>query len=83
VGAALLDAVIERAREEGCCRVWLVTTNDNTHAMHFYQRHGMRLVAVYPGAVDAARGTLKREIPEIGQNGIPIRDEIEFEFRFC
>jgi GNAT superfamily N-acetyltransferase len=83
VGAALLDAVIERAHDEGCCRVWLVTTNDNTAAMRFYQRHGMRLVAVYPGAVEAARAALKREIPLVGADGIPIRDEIEFEFRFC
>jgi len=83
VGAALLDAVIERAHDEGCCRVWLVTTNDNTPAMRFYQRHGMRLVAAHPGAVDEARASLKREIPEVGLDGIPIHDEIEFEFRFC
>lgn len=82
VGAALLDAVIERAHDEGCDRVWLVTTNDNTAAMRFYQRHGMRLVAVYPGAVEQARSALKREIPLVGADGIPIRDEIEFEFRF-
>lgn len=83
VGVALLDAVVERAREEGCCRVWLVTTNDNTPAMRFYQRQGMRLVAVHPGAVDVARETLKREIPTTGLDGIPIHDEIEFEYRFC
>jgi ribosomal protein S18 acetylase RimI-like enzyme len=75
VGTALLEAVVERARVEGCSRVWLATTNDNTVAMRFYQRHGMRLVAVYPGAVDAARAVLKPEIPLVGC------DEIEFEIR--
>lgn len=83
VGAALLDAVIERAHDEGCCRVWLVTTNDNTAAMRFYQSHGMTLVAAYPGAVEKARAEIKHEIPFVGADGIPIRDEIEFEFRFC
>ena len=81
VGTALLDAIADRARAEGCSRVWLVTTNDNTHAMRFYQRHGMRLVAAYLGAADDARSTLKREIPVLGNDGIPIHDEIEFELR--
>jgi len=81
VGTLLLDGVIDRAREEGCSRMWLVTTNDNTHAMRFYQRHGMRLVAAHPGAADAARASLKREIPVVGHDGIAIHDEIEFETR--
>jgi ribosomal protein S18 acetylase RimI-like enzyme len=83
VGTLLLDSVFERARIEGCSRVWLVTTNDNTAAMRFYQRRGMRLVAVHPGAVDAARATLKPEIPAIGHDAIPIHDEIEFESRLA
>jgi ribosomal protein S18 acetylase RimI-like enzyme len=80
-GTALLEAVAGRARADGCSRLWLVTTNDNMHAMGFYQRHGMRLVAAYPGAVDEARARVKPEIPAIGIDGIPIHDEIEFELR--
>ena len=38
----------------------------------------MRLVAVHPGAVDDAR-RLKPSIPLIGEHGIPIRDELQFE----
>lgn len=79
VGTELLRAVVARARKEGCRRLWLVTTNDNTRAMRFYQQHGMRLAAAYPGAVDEARATLKREIPVAGDGGILIHDEIEFE----
>jgi GNAT superfamily N-acetyltransferase len=82
VGMALLDAVVERAQKAGCSRMWLVTTNDNTSAMRFYQRRGMRLVAAYPGATDEARASLDREIPVVGCDGIAIHDEIEFEFRF-
>ena len=82
VGTALLQAAIEAARKAGCLRLWLVTTNDNVDALRFYQRRGMRLVALRPGAVDEARARLKPEIPLEAENGIPIRDELELEIRF-
>ena len=78
VGSALLAAVVARARRGGCERLWLVTTNDNLRALRFYQRRGMRLVAVLPGAVDAARA-LEPAIPRIGAHGIAMRDELELE----
>lgn len=78
VGTALLAVVRDEARAAGCRRVWLTTTNDNLHALSFYQKRGFRLVAVYPGAVDQAR-KIKPEIPLVGMRGIPIRDEIELE----
>ena len=77
-GRALLDAIAASARAAGCRRLWLVTTNDNTAAMRFYQRRGWRLAALHRGAVDAAR-VLKPEIPATGADGIAIRDELEFE----
>ena len=79
IGTALMDAVAERAREEGAMRLWLVTTNDNTDALRFYQRRGMRLVRLWPDAVTQARRQIKPEIPLFGQHGIPIRDELELE----
>ena len=54
-----------------------MTTNDNLSALRFYQRRGFRLVKIWPGAVDAARKSLKPTIPQVGQNGIPIHDEID------
>ena len=78
VGSALLDAVKEAAREEGCKRLWLVTTNDNLHALQFYQKREFQLVAVHRGAIAEAR-RIKPQIALIGKNGIPIRDEIELE----
>ena len=78
IGTALIEAVKAAAGAAGCRRLWLITTNDNLHALGFYQKRGFRLVAVHPGAVDAAR-KLKPEIPLIGNDGIPIRDEIELE----
>jgi GNAT superfamily N-acetyltransferase len=77
-GSALLAAVAEQAARRGCHRLWLITTNDNLNAIRFYQRRGMRLVAVHPGAVDESR-RLKPSIPLIGEHGIPIHDELEFE----
>lgn len=78
IGSRLLVAVATRGRAAGCRRLWLVTTNDNLDAIRFYQRRGMRLTAVHPGAVDEAR-VRKPQIPLVGNYGIPIRDELEFE----
>jgi ribosomal protein S18 acetylase RimI-like enzyme len=79
-GTALVEAVAAVAREAGCRRLWLITTNDNLRALRFYQRRGFRLVALHPGALDRSR-ELKPSIPEIGLDGIPLRDELELELR--
>jgi len=78
IGTALLAAAEDAARQAACRRVWLITTNDNTDALRFYQRRGYRLAAVHPGAVDESR-RIKPAIPEVGNHGIPLRDEIELE----
>jgi GNAT superfamily N-acetyltransferase len=78
-GTALLDAVVELARESGARRLWLVTTNDNVDALRFYQRRGMRLVRLWSDAVTQSRKLLKPEIPLAGDNGIAIRDELELD----
>jgi ribosomal protein S18 acetylase RimI-like enzyme len=77
VGTALVRALVADVRGSAT-RVRVTTTNDNTRALRFYQRAGFRLTALRPGAVAAAR-RLKPEIPETGDDGIPIRDEIELE----
>jgi ribosomal protein S18 acetylase RimI-like enzyme len=78
IGTALLTAVKEAAVEAGCKCLWLVTTNDNLNALHFYQKRGFELVAVHINALERSR-ELKPEIPKIGIDGIPLRDEIELE----
>src|SRR6266550_1473971 len=40
-GSALLTAVVEEAGRTQARRIWLVTTNDNLHAIRFYLRRGM------------------------------------------
>ena len=78
IGRALLDAVRQMAQQAGCARLWLVTTNDNQAAQAFYHAQGMRQVAIHHGAVTQARA-LKPEIPLVGEDGIPIEDESEYE----
>ncbi len=78
VGTALLEGVRRLAQASDCRRLWLITTNDNLPALRFYQKRGFHLVAVYPDAVTEAR-RLKPEIPLIGLEGIPLRDELELE----
>ena len=78
VGSALIAAVREAAVAAGCRRLWLITTNDNLAALRFYQRRSFRLAALYPDALEASR-RLKPEIPLVGHDGIPLRDELELE----
>jgi N-acetylglutamate synthase-like GNAT family acetyltransferase len=78
IGTLLINAVTQAARSAGCKRLWLITTNDNLHALRFYQKRGFRLVTVHRNAVDAAR-QLKPRILLIGNNQIAIHDEIELE----
>ena len=78
IGSALVNAAKDAAVVAGCVRLWLTTTNDNTAALRFWQKLGFKLVAVYPDAVAQSR-RIKPEIPLIGNDGIPIRDEIEIE----
>jgi ribosomal protein S18 acetylase RimI-like enzyme len=78
-GSALIEAVKAAAARAGCERLCLVTTNDNTHALRFYQRRGFRIAAVRVGRIEEYRWALKPEISRIGNDGIPIRDEIELE----
>jgi len=78
VGTALLDDVKATAKSAGCRRLWLVTTNDNLAAMRFYEKRGFHFAAIHPNAIEVSR-KVKPEIPILGLDGIPIRDEIELE----
>ncbi len=78
MGTALINEVLQEAKERTCRRVFLITTNDNLHALGFYQRRGFELVAIHRGAVNESR-KIKPTIPLIGENNIPLRDEIELE----
>ncbi|MGQ9604269.1 MAG: GNAT family N-acetyltransferase [bacterium] len=80
IGTALIKELRRLVSQRGCTRIWLVTTNDNVDALRFYQKHGFAIVRIDIGAVERAR-KIKPEIPFIGQNRIPMRDEIELDLR--
>ena len=76
VGSALVAAVANAAWRQECRLLLVVTTNNNVRALGFYQRRGFALTALRRGAVEKSR-RIKPEIPELGLNDIPIRDELE------
>ena len=79
IGTMLIEAAVAKARRFGCREIRLTTTNDNVDALRFYQRRGFRFAELRAGGVDDARARLKPEIPETGEYGIPLRDELILE----
>jgi 8-oxo-dGTP pyrophosphatase MutT (NUDIX family)/GNAT superfamily N-acetyltransferase len=78
IGTALIDAVLQTAQATSCQRLFLVTTNNNLHALRFYQKRGFILSDVRINAIARSR-ELKPQIPLRDEEGLPIRDEIELE----
>ncbi|MFC0214263.1 GNAT family N-acetyltransferase [Paenibacillus chartarius] len=78
LGSKLVQLVVEQAKERQCKRVWLITSNDNVRAIRFYQKRGFDMKAIHYDAITEAR-KLKPAIPLIGDDGIPVRHEVEFE----
>lgn len=78
IGSSLIEKVKIVAKENNCSRLKLVTTNDNIRGIEFYQRRGFVFANLYKDSISKAR-LLKPEIPMFADNGLPIRDEIEFE----
>jgi len=78
IGTKLTESVAQAAREAGCDRLWLITTNDNLEAIRFYQRRGFVIGGVNINALAQSR-QMKPAIPTTGQHGIPLRDEIIFQ----
>jgi DNA-3-methyladenine glycosylase I len=80
IGSVLVEEVARIAREQGCRRLWLITTNDNLRMLRFAQKRGFSLVALRPNAIEESR-KLKPQISQLGLHGIPIKDELELERR--
>lgn len=78
IGHALMDAARDHAAAAGYRRLWLITTNDNTRAIRFYQMWGMDLCAFHRHGVRRSR-EVKPSLPERGGDGIPLDHELEFE----
>ena len=77
-GTALLHQALLDAKNAGLTRVRLITTNDNLHALRYYQKRGFDIIGFNYNALDEAR-KIKPEIPLTGMDGIPLKHEIELE----
>lgn len=75
IGSSLLEEVGREAKRHRLKRLTLITTNDNVHALAFYQKRGFRLERIVTDAVNVVR-LEKPSIPLIGDNSIPLHDEI-------
>lgn len=77
IGTKLIGKVKESVKKDGCAAVWLMTTNDNAQALRFYQKRGFVITAIRTNVMEEQRKL--KPIPLLGNDGIPIRDEIELE----
>ncbi len=82
IATKLINIVKELAIKKNCTRLKLITTNDNIRGIEFYQKRGFVFANIYINAIENSR-KLKPEIPLYAENGLPIRDEIEFEIKFA
>ena len=78
IGKKLFTTALTALRKKNISRLSVVTTNDNINALRFYQQLGFVISDWRMNAVEFSR-KLKKEIPQIGNYNIPIRDEIELE----
>lgn len=78
VGTALTSTIEKVATENQCDWLQVTTTNDNLHALTFYQHRGFYIKEIFQGRIELAR-RMKPGIPMVGENGIPIQDEILLE----
>lgn len=77
-GGALLQAVIDLARSEGCTKICALIGNNNLAAAGFLQKRGFTITGVRPGLL----ANYCKEIPDFlppGDGAIPARDLLELE----
>jgi ribosomal protein S18 acetylase RimI-like enzyme len=77
-GTLLLERVVAELKKGRNSTLRVATTNDNLSALRFYQRRGFALTELRVGGVDIAR-RLKPSIPEVGEFGIRMTDEIDLQ----
>ena len=78
IGSRLTAEVEQFAMEHAIPKIELITTNDNLLALKFYQKRGYRITHIISNAVVEAR-KVKPNIPLIGNDGIPLLDELKLQ----
>lgn len=78
IGGRLLDSAEAELRKRGVRHATIVTTNDNLRAIAFYVRRGYRTIRIALNDMDRVR-KLKPNVPQLGNDNIPLRDMFELE----
>lgn len=78
LGTKLIERVKQIALEQGCSRIFLMTTNDNIDALRFYQKRGFHIFNIRINALETTR-LLMPQLGYYGRYGIAKRDEIYLE----
>ncbi len=77
-GGALLQAVIDLARSEGCRKLWTFAGNNNLRAVSFFQKRGFAITGVLSGKLAKFLAEIPGAITP-GDTAIPARDMLELE----
>ncbi|WGL60503.1 GNAT family N-acetyltransferase [Pigmentibacter sp. JX0631] len=77
IGTQIIARLKEIAKNKQCKRIYLMTHNDNLDALRFYQTRGFHICGIHLNSMEFTRKI--KPCPEIGDYGIPIRDEIDLE----
>ncbi len=75
VGESLLHRLEADAKANACKKISCVIGNDNLNALRFLQKRGFYLSELRVGAI-AERRKHTPTIPQKGEHGIPLRDEL-------
>jgi len=78
-GRALLQAVIDFARSEGCKKLEIRVGNNNLHAVSFFQKNGFAMTGILPGEMARQLALMPGAIAP-GDAEIQARDLIVLEF---
>jgi len=80
IGSMMLRSLEDEAAQQGCKRIWAITTNDNLLAFRFYQKRGYVMKAVHENSLEKLRQS-KPSIPLVGFDGMMMLSEVEMEKR--
>jgi ribosomal protein S18 acetylase RimI-like enzyme len=81
IGTELIKKSVEKAKNKGCRRIWVSTSNDNIDALKFYQKRMFFMCKIHKNHLDKVRAK-HPHIPEYGDYGILLKDQIELEMVF-
>ena len=81
IGTALIEKVKVAALQNCCTKLRLITTNDNTKALRFYQKRGFDLVRLYHNSLNTSR-KLKPQSRCLERTEFPLDTSLNWKFPY-